>query len=105
MRKFLKYIHNNYYFEINNNDNTIDIDIEDNTVIDNKFANNIIENNTIEDKTVIENHTVIDKIPKKSSITKSQRRIDYDFDNYLENFTDNTNYTNQERISVFKICF
>jgi hypothetical protein len=77
----------------------------------------IVEDNIVEedDTTVIEDNifeeddnTNIDedKESKANKVSKkSQDEIDYDIESYHENFTANINYTNQERISIFKSVF
>jgi hypothetical protein len=101
MRKFLKNIHNNYSFVINKMDKPV---VEDNIVVEEKntaVKDNIVVEDTIH--VIIEKPVVEDK-PKKAS-KKSEEENDYDMESYLDHFNANTNYINQQRISIFKSTF
>jgi hypothetical protein len=91
MRKFLKNIRNNYSFAINNMDNTT---VEDNTTV--------VEENIVIEETI---PAVEDKPVVKKSSKKPKEEIDFDEHVYLDHFEANTNYTNQQRISIFKSEF
>jgi hypothetical protein len=82
---------------------------EDNTSVE----NNVIvidkpvaeDNTTVEDTIpVIEDKPIVKKSSKKSS-KKSEEEIDFDDEIYLEHFKAKTNYTNEQRISIFKSEF
>jgi hypothetical protein len=98
MRKFLKNLLYNYSFAINKMDNTT---VEDNVVIEDTIP--VIEDTipVIEDTIpVIEDKPIV----KKSS-KKSKEEIDFDDEIYLDHFKANTNYTNEQRITIFtSIC-
>jgi hypothetical protein len=123
MRKFLKNIHNNYSFEIKKMDSPV---VEDNIVveeenttvedtivaenaihvIDNTVEDNIvIEDNTTVEETIVDNPVVVEDKKTKKASKKSEEENDYDMESYLDHFKSNTDYTNQQRILIFKSEF
>jgi hypothetical protein len=98
MRKFLKNIRNNYSFAINKMDNVV---FEDNVVVEDNTT--VIEETIVIEDTipVVEDKPIVNKSSKKPS-KKSEEEIDFDEESYLEHFKAKTNYTNQQRISIFK---
>jgi hypothetical protein len=96
MRKFLRNIHNNYSFAINKMNNTV---VEDTIPV--------IEDTSVEENTIhisIDKPVVEDK-PKKVSKKSEDEINDDDMESYLNHFKPKTNYTNEQRISIFKSEF
>jgi hypothetical protein len=102
-RKSLKNIHNNYSFAINKMDNTTvenNVVDEDNVVVEDNI--HVVEDNIVVEDTI---PVVEDKPIVKKSSKKSEEEIDFDEESYLEHLEAKTNYTNQQRISIFKSEF